>query len=94
MNVCINHSYLIKNKGKQKQLLPFYITNNELKKFCINNIKMESKDELKETDIKNCRSYYFDDIMRAWDIDIDTDFSGILLEEKLYKEKNPKYFNL
>ena len=84
MNVCINHSYLIKYKGKQKQLLPFYVTNNELKKFCINNIKMESKDELKETD----------DIMRAWDIDIDTDFSGILLEEKLYKEKKPKYFNL
>ena len=22
--------------------------------------------------------------MRAWDIDIDTDFSGILLDEKLY----------
>ena len=27
-------------------------------------------------------------IMKAWDIDIDTDFSGILLDEKLYKEKN------
>ena len=26
--------------------------------------------------------------MRAWDIDIDTNFSGILLDEKLYKEKN------
>ena len=26
--------------------------------------------------------------MRAWDIDINTDFSGILLDEKLYKEKN------
>ena len=26
--------------------------------------------------------------MKAWDIDIDTDFSGILLDEKLYKEKN------
>ena len=25
--------------------------------------------------------------MRAWDIDINTDFSGILLDEK-YKEKN------
>ena len=49
---------------------------------------MENKDELKERDIKNRRCYYFDDIMRAWDIDINTDFSGILLEEKLYKEKN------
>ena len=27
-------------------------------------------------------------IMRAWDIDIDTDFSGILLDKKLYKEKH------
>ena len=30
---------------------------------------MESKDELKETDIKNCTCYYFDDVMRATDID-------------------------
>ena len=49
---------------------------------------MESKDELKEIDIKNRTCYYFDDIMRAWDVDIDTDFSGVLLDEKLYKEKN------
>ena len=46
---------------------------------------MESKDELKEIDIKNRTCYYFDDIMRAWDRDIDIDFSGILLHEKLYK---------
>ena len=26
--------------------------------------------------------------MRTWDIDIDTDFSSILLDEKLYKQKN------
>ena len=49
---------------------------------------MERKDELKEIDIKNLKCYYFDDMMRAWDIDIDTDFSSILLDEKLYKEKN------
>ena len=48
---------------------------------------MESKDELKEMDIKNRTCYYFDDLMRAWDIDIDTDFSTILLDKKLYKEK-------
>ena len=42
---------------------------------------MESKDELKETDIKNCTCYYFDDVMRATDID----FIDILLYEKLYK---------
>ena len=32
--------------------------------------------------------YFFDDLMRAWDMDIDTDFNGILLDEKLNKEKN------
>ena len=49
---------------------------------------MESKDELKEIDIKNCTCYYFDDIIRFCDRDID--FSDILLDEKLYKEKNEK----
>ena len=40
---------------------------------------MESKDELKETDVKNCTCYYFDDIM--WDLDIDLDNTS--LDEKL-----------
>ena len=44
---------------------------------------MESKDELKETDIKNCTCCYFDDIVIFCDRDID--FSDILSEEKLYK---------
>ena len=26
-------------------------------------------------------------MMKVWDINIDTDFSGILLDEKLYQEK-------
>ena len=43
---------------------------------------MESKDELKEIDMKNC-TYYFDDIMRV--IHRNTDFSDILLEEKWHK---------
>ena len=30
---------------------------------------MESKDELKEINIKNCVYYYFDDIMKVTDID-------------------------
>ena len=30
--------------------------------------------------------------MRPWDIDIDTNFSGILLDEKLYKKKKTKIF--
>ena len=48
-------------------------------------IEMVSKDELKEIDIKNGTCYYFDDIIRFWDRDID--FSDILLDGKLYKEK-------
>ena len=31
------YCYLITYKSKQKYLLPFYVTNNKLKKFCINN---------------------------------------------------------
>ena len=42
---------------------------------------MESKDELKEIDIKNRACYYFDDIIK----DVDINFSDILLDEKLDK---------
>ena len=42
---------------------------------------MESKDGLKEIDIKNRMCYYFDDIIRFCDTDID--FNDILLDEKL-----------
>ena len=42
---------------------------------------MESKDELKEMDIKNLACYYFDDIIN----DIDINFSDIFLDEKLYE---------
>ena len=49
---------------------------------------MESKDELKEIDIKNLTCYYFDDIMGAWDIDFDTDLSDILLDDKKCKEES------
>ena len=48
---------------------------------------MESKDELKWIGIKNRTCYHFGDIMRAWHRDIDIDFSGILSDEKLDKEK-------
>ena len=73
---------MIKNKTKQKHLLPFSVANSKLKKFCINNniIKTESKDESKEIDIKNRMRYYFDDIIKykdIWPV-------NILLEEKLY----------
>ena len=32
------YSYLIKYQAKQKHLLPFHDTNNEIKKFCLNNV--------------------------------------------------------
>ena len=40
---------------------------------------MESKEKLKEIDIKNC--YYFNDIVKG----VDIYFSDILLDEKLYE---------
>ena len=46
---------------------------------------MEREDKLKEIDIKNPTCYYFDDIIRFWDRDID--FNDILLTKTLYKEK-------
>ena len=47
---------------------------------------MESKEELKEIDIKNSM-LFFDGMMRVWGIDIDFNFSGILLGEKSYEGK-------
>ena len=43
---------------------------------------MESKNELKEIDIKNRTCYYFDDIMNARDINS----GNILLDKKIYKK--------
>ena len=42
---------------------------------------MKSKNELKETDIKNSVSYYFDHIINGADINL----SNILLDKKLYE---------
>ena len=49
---------------------------------------MESKDELKEIDIKNCRCYYFDDIMRLIEILI----LVIFYLTKNYIKRNMKIF--
>ena len=48
-------------------------------------MKMENKNEFKKIDIediRNCRCYYFDDIIKA----IDINFNDTLLDETLYKE--------
>ena len=55
---------------------------------------MESKKEFKKIDIKNRTCYYFNDTMRACDIDIDTDFRGILFDEKLCKEKAKNFYDI
>ena len=47
---------------------------------------MESKDELKEIDLKNGTCYCFDDVMRY----IDINFNNVLLDKKSYK----KYKNI
>ena len=49
---------------------------------------MESKNEVKEIDIKNCTCWYFDDIMRDADV-----YSGNNLLTK-NKKNVRKYFNL
>ena len=56
-------------------------------------IKMESKNELKEIDIKNRVCYYFDDIINT----TKNNFSNILLDKKLYKNisyKNISVYNI
>ena len=44
-------------------------------------MKMESNDKLEEVDIKNCTCYYFDDIIKIADFDLD----NILIDGKLYE---------
>ena len=52
-------------------------------KFYINKciINMESNEKLKEINIKNLTCYYFDDIIKTEDFDLD----NILIDEKSYK---------
>ena len=45
---------------------------------------MESKDKLNEIDIKNSTCYYFDEIIRFWDRDID--FSDAFLGKNWIKK--------
>ena len=51
----------------------------------INNciMKMESNDKLKEIDIKNCKCYYFDGIIKIEDFGL----YNILIDEKSYKNR-------
>ena len=44
-------------------------------------INVDRNDELKQINIKNCACYYFDDIIKIEDFDID----NILIDEKSYK---------
>ena len=54
---------------------------------------MESNDKLKEIDIKNCASYYFNDIIKIEDFNVDS----FLMNESLYENiliYNISYNNL
>ena len=48
---------------------------------CLYKIQMKSNSELKEIDIKNCKCYYFNDIINGTKIVL----SNILLNKKLYE---------
>ena len=52
-------------------------------------MKMENKDKLKETNIKNRPCFYFDDIMSVMDIDFNN-----ILSEKNHITKFWKYFSV
>ena len=49
--------------------------------FCINNIKIRNKNELKEIDIENCTCNYFDDII----IDRDIYLVNMSIDKKSYE---------
>ena len=59
---------LLKYKSKRKRLLPHYVTTDKLVIWIMN---MDSNNELKEIDIKNCTCYYFDDIFKIYNLDTD-----------------------
>ena len=48
-------------------------------------MKITNINQFSQIDIKNDTCFYFDDIIRFWDRDIN--FNDILLDKKLYKEK-------
>lgn len=62
--------YCIKHQPK-REILP-------------NNMKLKNYDELKETNIKNCASYYFDNIFNHRDLDLD----NFILNEKYNESFN------
>ena len=56
--------FLIKNKTKQKHLLPFQFTNNKLKEIIYQKIyKSKMSNKVKDMGIKNRTYYFFNDII-------------------------------
>ena len=77
--------YYGKYRTKQKHLLPFngtIIKLEEIKSWKYI-IKMETSDELKEINIKNCMFCYINDITKTKDFD----FDNILIHDKPYKKQ-------
>ena len=61
------------------------IIHKYIHKYFLWNTKIESSDELTETDIKNRTCYYFDDIIIPRDINFDNIFLDIKLCKKEYE---------
>ena len=70
------YCYLIKYTSKQKHLLPCYSPNDK----CI--IDMKRNDELKENDIKIRMCYYFDNIIKIEDFNLETRYLVLIGSEK------------
>ena len=60
------YCYRINNKQSKNIYYFYHVTNNELREISINKriINMDSDDELKKIDIKNCRYHYFGDMIK------------------------------
>ena len=68
------YDYLLKYQVKQKHLLPFHITNDELA------IKIKMNNNIKDEDIKSCIYYFFSVIINIKNVDP----NKIKIDEKSY----------
>ena len=75
------YCYLIKRRSKQKHLLPFHDTNNELKQVIYQKYKSKMSNKVKDLDIKIRMCYLFNDIINMKKFDP----NKTKLDEKSYK---------
>ena len=75
------YCYLIKYQAKQKHLIPFHDTNNELKQVLYQKYKLKMSNKIKNIDIRNHTYYFFDDTINIKIFDP----NDIKIHEKSYK---------